>query len=76
MARKKVEAAIDRARRLRWAPHGPEIKELMLRVSDVPLGTYGVFASGAPKELMRKWDAAAVSAVWGRHRSARCAEII
>ena len=71
----RLEAAVERARRVKWLPLAFHQREQIVSAAIIPKGIHAALSSQIPKRQMNKLRAACTAATWGGGRRKRCQEL-
>ena len=71
----RLEAAVERARRVKWLPLAFYQREQIVSAAIIPKGIHAALSSQIPKRQMNKLRAACTAATWGGGRRKRCQEL-
>ena len=71
----RLEAAIDRAKRVKWLPLSFHQREQIIAAAVIPKGIHAALFSSITKRKMNSLRAACTAATWGGGRRKRCQEL-
>ena len=72
----QADAAVARARKVKWPPLFSEGRAEVVATAVIPMGIHGALSSSVPEAKLAALRAACTSAIWGRGRARRAPELV